>query len=714
MVLHIPPQDRSDSQSQDDGTQDRQPNYPPRTSSLHSPNYNANPPSIFGPSPDANGALPNPERTAGQVQHRVFQRFDDETQQYVETRIQQTVGPTRARDALSSSDNQTRRSQGREQLLRDMRGRLREETRLADRDMNHVYTEGLRLYGLTPTNSDIPPLSPPSSERALVPEATLEPRLALPVGKDTPHNAIQQPDQARSYMPSLRSQPEFYMTGVIAVNTTTEPLPDNAECTICLERLSDDVVKFRACGHMFHTVCVQSWFDQSAPRTGKKRGTCPNCRHELYEPDPRHGSAVPPRTAERPVATAPRAHDTRSEEFVADFTRRLNETIEREEQQNPRIGDVVTIQHAARRPHGTPRSWGELARGYQIPRLDALERAQDELDDIRRATTNNPPRPSSSSNAQVARQQARLVVSDVPSPRSTSTMLPELRTAPTPTNNEHPYQPRESRATLAARAIAERRPLTQVPGLNRRDAVPPQPVQVSATPSMQTHVARNRDRLPNHDRLLDEHRRATRARRQPSLPRDLAGLSTLELQEERVTVLGRLRVIEIQLFRNLDGMVPSGGRETNEVPEAEQDHLGGGVRDGMVTHRPPPIAIPRLADPSSSDLRSAQDFPDPRVSGTETSIWSTDSVAPTRDTRGGLIPSRASNAIGESRARRTPPLSGRGDSHAVIADMLTRIASRDTQASSSTGTTRSGAFVAAQSTPFEEDDEESDVSMDSF
>jgi hypothetical protein len=98
-----------------------------------------------------------------------------------------------------------------------------------------------------------------------------------------PRTEVQRLDQGVSNVPSLRSQPEFYMTA--------GPLPDNAECTICLETLTEDVVKFHACGHMFHTVCLLSWFDQSAPHTGKRRGTCPNCRYELYEPDPRYGAA---------------------------------------------------------------------------------------------------------------------------------------------------------------------------------------------------------------------------------------------------------------------------------------------------------------------------------------------------------------------------------------------------------------------------------------
>jgi hypothetical protein len=79
-------------------------------------------------------------------------------------------------------------------------------------------------------------------------------------------------------MATLRSQPEFYMIAITPVDTSAEPLADNAQCTICLEPLVEDVVRFHACGYMFHTVCVLSWFEQSAPRRGKKRGPCPNCR----------------------------------------------------------------------------------------------------------------------------------------------------------------------------------------------------------------------------------------------------------------------------------------------------------------------------------------------------------------------------------------------------------------------------------------------------
>ncbi|KAF2822272.1 hypothetical protein CC86DRAFT_385958 [Ophiobolus disseminans] len=84
---------------------------------------------------------------------------------------------------------------------------------------------------------------------------------------------------------SLRSQGEFYMTGVIPV-TDDFSSPSDVECSICMEQLSSDVVKMAACNYHFHAVCILLWFEKSAPRHGKKKGTCPNCRHALYEPDP--------------------------------------------------------------------------------------------------------------------------------------------------------------------------------------------------------------------------------------------------------------------------------------------------------------------------------------------------------------------------------------------------------------------------------------------
>ncbi|KAH7092056.1 hypothetical protein FB567DRAFT_545250 [Paraphoma chrysanthemicola] len=74
----------------------------------------------------------------------------------------------------------------------------------------------------------------------------------------------------------LRSQAEFFMGGIIPVASQ----PGN--CTICCDPLDTDVVSTVVCQHSFHLTCVLDWFQSSAPQ----RGSCPNCRQELYEPEP--------------------------------------------------------------------------------------------------------------------------------------------------------------------------------------------------------------------------------------------------------------------------------------------------------------------------------------------------------------------------------------------------------------------------------------------
>lgn len=73
------------------------------------------------------------------------------------------------------------------------------------------------------------------------------------------------------------------MGGVIPIHA-----PDGS-CSICTESLKDDVVHIVACGHSFHLMCVLAWFQSNAVR----RGSCPDCRKELYEPDPIAVRVVP-------------------------------------------------------------------------------------------------------------------------------------------------------------------------------------------------------------------------------------------------------------------------------------------------------------------------------------------------------------------------------------------------------------------------------------
>jgi hypothetical protein len=96
-------------------------------------------------------------------------------------------------------------------------------------------------------------------------------------------NAIQAPgpNQAPappSSMPALRSQPLFFMIGVVP----TPPEPDIL-CSICTEVLAEDVVQIVKCAHSFHTVCLLGWLQSS---TGKHDRRCPSCRQVLYESTP--------------------------------------------------------------------------------------------------------------------------------------------------------------------------------------------------------------------------------------------------------------------------------------------------------------------------------------------------------------------------------------------------------------------------------------------
>lgn len=78
------------------------------------------------------------------------------------------------------------------------------------------------------------------------------------------------------------------MTGVVPV-----PGQPEIDCSTCLEKLTDDVVQMVKCGHTFHCTCILAWFQSNNSR----RGACPNCRTELFEPAPLHA----PR--QRPVYT---------------------------------------------------------------------------------------------------------------------------------------------------------------------------------------------------------------------------------------------------------------------------------------------------------------------------------------------------------------------------------------------------------------------------
>ncbi|KAF1836305.1 hypothetical protein BDW02DRAFT_245577 [Decorospora gaudefroyi] len=262
-------------------------------------------------------------------------------------------------------------------------------------------------------------------------------------------------------MPSLRSQPEFYMTAVTPIDTTAEPLPGNTECTICLERLTTDVVRFRACGHMFHTVCVLSWFDESAPRSGRRRGTCPNCRQELYEPDPRS-------------AGASTSNLQRIQEMQAEINRLIADRRGHESNylQGPRPAQYPIwgpLQSSAQATRAGSTS-AQSSDGGPLPNTDSSRYphfiesgnrlAQNMFGDSPLSVPGRgrgmhpqiqswPPRPAHGQEIDTE-------------PEARSRRDNQATDASEPDLSEVPAPEQESRATLAARAIAERRPLTEL------------------------------------------------------------------------------------------------------------------------------------------------------------------------------------------------------------------------------------------------------------
>jgi len=662
---------------------------------------------------DRRGELSVSQEDAREIQQRSQQ----------DTRLRNSSRLIRARDAYEARralGSQTARVAPSNPTVTEAEGRGAATTPRPD---SPLPAPRYRRIGPTENANELHiPQNRPATERTRWSDPTLESHLAS-VGRI--QNILNpepvQTTRAKRHMPTLRSQPEFYMTGVIAVDPTAEGLPDNAECTICLEPLSYDVVKFHACGHMFHVVCVQSWFDQSAPRTGVKRGTCPNCRHQLYEPDPRFGRArqpaavertpqqlsallrasevelvatTQPRTLETPQTNTPRVTGSPDRESrLAQFTADMQERVRAHDQQEQQAGNapapaldrrfvsVTRVPHVAPGSHlpgyaphriessESPRGgtmerdlptarlppfqlgFPSTADGRQQPisqnrmleyqqmlnqqrqnasnnsRFQTLGRSAASIamtDALRRPTTSAREPETGHGPSDVAEPDEDSDADDIPFP----TFIPERPPTSTFQSNGLSNQPRESRADLAARAIAERRPLSEVPGLNTGFAtIPPLSPQEAA--------------------------RLVRVRELPGSGLDLATRTTDSLRDEQLMLLERLRAVQTQIGRNLEasGELPMNAIERREqIRERERNdprtaHLYGGPAPGPqdnTAHRPPPIAIPRLADPSITDLRSSREPPDPRAIGTGNTIWSTD-YPPPEDMRYILNRNPASN-----------------------------------------------------------------------
>lgn len=205
------------------------------------------------------------------------------------------------------------------------------------------------------------------------------------------HDRLQQTAQPQQLVPpqvnisTLPSQSEFYMCGAVPVDRSSGNF-SSAECTICLEPLVEGIVKFRACDHMFHAVCVMGWFDSNAPRAGYRRGTCPNCPYELYElNEPDSLNALRSRTGPSPDAMGiyPSIYEGQFQPPLADERTRPGSVPRSEEIMNYGVPNnegtraicvPVSRDHPLRRPSG-------LAAGIASNnrRANEMERTMNEI-----------------------------------------------------------------------------------------------------------------------------------------------------------------------------------------------------------------------------------------------------------------------------------------------------------------------------------------------
>jgi hypothetical protein len=131
----------------------------------------------------------------------------------------------------------------------------------------------------------------------------------------------------------LRSQGEFFMAGVIPVPAQ----PEAGGCGVCMEALSEDVVKLN-CEHYYHTTCIHTWLTEHR--------TCPYCRCVLYENTGPSRQAESPRArpAQRPTLTP---QTLRGAIIREGFRARINRSLDRTPTSAPRGAPARTATDAS-------------------------------------------------------------------------------------------------------------------------------------------------------------------------------------------------------------------------------------------------------------------------------------------------------------------------------------------------------------------------------
>ena len=65
-----------------------------------------------------------------------------------------------------------------------------------------------------------------------------------------------------------------------------EEMNPQIQCTICVDDIQkgEQCIKITRCEHVYHGICIATWFDAKIKSNAKIKFTCPNCNSNLFPP----------------------------------------------------------------------------------------------------------------------------------------------------------------------------------------------------------------------------------------------------------------------------------------------------------------------------------------------------------------------------------------------------------------------------------------------
>jgi len=112
--------------------------------------------------------------------------------------------------------------------------------------------------------------------------------------------------QAWSFSDPIVVRPSAQVIATATERVDGSSLAENTGCAICQDTISntESARRLRACGHVYHTGCIDEWFHRSV--------FCPACRHDIREPLAASASAPAPAPAQAPTEVEQPSEETHS------------------------------------------------------------------------------------------------------------------------------------------------------------------------------------------------------------------------------------------------------------------------------------------------------------------------------------------------------------------------------------------------------------------